>query len=503
MGACRFGLGVTQTWLWLVFLSGPLLSGLDRTWGFTLQSVSHLPFLFLALHFSAFLCLAGANPALRRFRFEGAFSVIAAVGMTIGTALLAAPSLGIRPSQGLAVVAVAVSGVAGAFQVALWGAAHSVLDQNERILCYAGSVAFGTMILFGVARIAYPFSLFVASILPVVSWWCLTCLSKKGRMSCEPDFEPRETGARSVFLPIRPDLVSLVALTYLVGGLMHRTIYVEGVPFREAYWLTNLIYGLGVGGLGLAVSRGLHVNLRQLGRAALSALGLGFLLFPLSHSRMPALPYGLFQLGFAALDMYTWIVFTGIAAKSRAPEGVVAAGLALLTGSMLLGEVSFPLLVPAANTVAQRVETVSLVGAALMFVATVLVGDEERADRKAVPAANPTSSSPSDSGISGLRAEGEFRLQANAAAFLERYGLTPREREIALLLLDGMDNYALGRTLRISNNTLKTHLRSIYRKIGVSGRQEMLAEYCRFAVMERQPLGEAKRPQMGESGRAN
>ncbi len=54
-------------------------------------------------------------------------------------------------------------------------------------------------------------------------------------------------------------------------------------------------------------------------------------------------------------------------------------------------------------------------------------------------------------------------------------GLTERESEILSLLSTGMTNRELGRNLYVSENTIKTHLRSLYAKLGVRNRAQAAA----------------------------
>ena len=48
--------------------------------------------------------------------------------------------------------------------------------------------------------------------------------------------------------------------------------------------------------------------------------------------------------------------------------------------------------------------------------------------------------------------------------------LSNREKEIALLVVEGMSNQAIGDKLFISERTVKAHLGSIFRKTGVKSR---------------------------------
>src|SRR5215211_2385232 len=60
-------------------------------------------------------------------------------------------------------------------------------------------------------------------------------------------------------------------------------------------------------------------------------------------------------------------------------------------------------------------------------------------------------------------------------AFLTRYGITEREREIILKVVQGKSNADIASELFISLATVKTHLHNIYRKIDVEGRYDLLA----------------------------
>lgn len=50
--------------------------------------------------------------------------------------------------------------------------------------------------------------------------------------------------------------------------------------------------------------------------------------------------------------------------------------------------------------------------------------------------------------------------------------LTAREREVLLLLRDGMTNRAISRTLGISEATVKAHLTSVFQRLGVRDRTQ-------------------------------
>lgn len=56
------------------------------------------------------------------------------------------------------------------------------------------------------------------------------------------------------------------------------------------------------------------------------------------------------------------------------------------------------------------------------------------------------------------------------------YQLSPREREIVALLMTGLDTTMLTKTLFISRHTVQDHLKSIFAKIDVGSRRELVAK---------------------------
>lgn len=57
---------------------------------------------------------------------------------------------------------------------------------------------------------------------------------------------------------------------------------------------------------------------------------------------------------------------------------------------------------------------------------------------------------------------------------VKRESLSTREREALLLLAEGQDNHAIAATLGISINTVEKHLKSLYKKLGVTSRAEAI-----------------------------
>ncbi len=70
--------------------------------------------------------------------------------------------------------------------------------------------------------------------------------------------------------------------------------------------------------------------------------------------------------------------------------------------------------------------------------------------------------------------EGEESLEARCARAARTYDLTRREEEILALLLQGRTRSEIARELFVSGDTVKTHIRNLYRKTGVAGKDQLV-----------------------------
>jgi LuxR family maltose regulon positive regulatory protein len=87
-----------------------------------------------------------------------------------------------------------------------------------------------------------------------------------------------------------------------------------------------------------------------------------------------------------------------------------------------------------------------------------------------------------DAGIIGPRAE-HLRRAVEEASCTE--ALTPAEHRVLALLPTHMSEKQIGEQLFISNNTVKTHLRGVYRKLGVASRDEAVAKARELGLLKK------------------
>ena len=81
------------------------------------------------------------------------------------------------------------------------------------------------------------------------------------------------------------------------------------------------------------------------------------------------------------------------------------------------------------------------------------------------------------------------KMRGKAQAGISTDSLTPREREVMILVADGLSNKEVGRRLNLSDGTVKIHLHNIYQKVGVGNRTALTAA----AVSQRNELDRSGR----------
>jgi DNA-binding CsgD family transcriptional regulator len=59
------------------------------------------------------------------------------------------------------------------------------------------------------------------------------------------------------------------------------------------------------------------------------------------------------------------------------------------------------------------------------------------------------------------------------------YDITPRERTVIEQALEGLPAKQIARRLDLSQHTINDHFNAIYRKIGVTSREELITRLCR------------------------
>jgi two-component system, NarL family, response regulator LiaR len=80
------------------------------------------------------------------------------------------------------------------------------------------------------------------------------------------------------------------------------------------------------------------------------------------------------------------------------------------------------------------------------------------------------------------------RKKASAAWPGQEQGLTARQSEILALLAEGLTAAAVGEALFLSENTVKTHIAQILRRLGASNRAQAIAKAASLGLLDRSKI---------------
>lgn len=81
----------------------------------------------------------------------------------------------------------------------------------------------------------------------------------------------------------------------------------------------------------------------------------------------------------------------------------------------------------------------------------------------------------------GAKSSNDFERNAAAVASLE---ITPAEEKTLVLLADGHSNAEIARRSHVSINTVKTHLKNLYAKLGVTRRTQAVKQAQQLRIIK-------------------
>lgn len=184
-------------------------------------------------------------------------------------------------------------------------------------------------------------------------------------------------------------------------------------------------------------------------------------------------------IGRTCLDLLLWIVLVDVARDGRMSiVGAFGAVFVVVDAvSSLLGYVMVPLVLNALGIEPAGLVPVLSSGVAFtLIVASVLFfghsfGAEELGEGDAPVHLSGEAGTAEVAGVAGEAAE---RGGSEGAHGLGRFGLSERELAVAGLLADGNSQRKIAELLSISMGTVQSHVKSIYRKLDIHSRQELI-----------------------------
>lgn len=278
-----------------------------------------------------------------------------------------------------------------------------------------------------------------------------------------PDAASTGPRARFGFSAVR--IVALPAIVGLAYGLMQR-LTEEG--FVQDGGSGNLViiasFALSAAMIAFAA---LFLDSRKLIKvvcfAAIPVIGIAFVMLPLFSDALEAIQ-GVCIVGFNSFYFMVWALWADEREGAALPKRF-ALGLLVLVATESLGSLLGLFVVRAAEESGATLAVVSLVVVYLLLMAGIL-----SFDRSTRTAQKTEGSAIAPSDTAGLRFEGLEGLDRWAV----RYGLSAREAEVFDMLARGRNRAYISKELVVSDNTTRTHMKNVYRKLGIHSQQELI-----------------------------
>lgn len=268
-----------------------------------------------------------------------------------------------------------------------------------------------------------------------------------------------------LFKLLSPLLLGGIFIYELAPGMVTSLAHINGMA--EVYrW-----YALGM--VVLALASFLPVKSIRFSRVAFRLIAplisLGLIAFALASVEDSAVAMSATLMGSMLFEAFLFVRFAEVAVKRREePVRVFALGGLAAQMGILVAYVLVPLL---AESVQVTIATLALVIVFLLVLTGAFFSGGPQEGR-VLTQIDPLEGSARQGAPTQPPAD---RFGEECAAFAEAYGLSRRESEVFELAMQGKNQAVIAKELFVAETTVKTHLRSIYRKTDTANRQELIA----------------------------
>ena len=403
---------------------------------------------------------AHARPTFFLASHAGAYIVYAACCAPSLALMFLAEAAALPHGVGLA--AAFLSGVGNSFALVFYGELHERMGRVFEPLVFALEMVAGIVLSALLSQLRLPVGPAIACVCVIVAavlFWGFACKSQgqdEGAVcSAEVFREPDATMGQ---------IMALAALTGFAYGLM-RTFAFEGVS-EASSWLGFSPERLG-SILGVCLLAALYFLQRrqslmeQVLLFVIPVVATGLLLISLQGGRSVA-PITVNTGGFACFFSLLWY-FAAVFASGRNVKPTLY--IALLFFASQFGQ-----LVGAIIPVAFSNTLSTALVYALLLVTTLIMYWRSRSRGVAAQMCEAGQACATEGNVLAST-EGD---EGVAVALSAELGLSPREAEVAMLLARRIPYRQIADRLYVSENTIKTHARNIYKKAGVTSREELL-----------------------------
>ena len=321
----------------------------------------------------------------------------------------------------------------------------------------------------------------MCAVMPIVSAGFFCALR-----SYSDDSSPSETAANtggaselagSVFKLLTPTFLIGIAAYELVPGFVTSIAHVNNTSGLYAFYAMEMSV---VAVLCFAFGRKPGF-LRAVNRFVLPLLSVGLIALGLFSANQVDIALAASLSGSMLFEAFLFCRLAQLARLHKAePLHLFAVGGAAMQAGLCISY----LLVPVLSSPAQ----ITVACVALLLVVLFVVGEPFFTRQEATQPNGLGSNTAYTAGDCGETEEDSRpaavsatkMFQETCAAYAASIGLSARESDVLVLAMQGKNISVLADELSIAPSTVKTHLRSIYHKAGVSDRQELIMRFQEF-----------------------
>lgn len=411
--------------------------------------------------------------------FKQARPLIPATIIALGVALAALAPVFSDYATLLLVLGGVFTGIGNGWLDVIWSHFYGIM-RPERVSAFIPLAFILAITLYflvtGLNALSHTVAILVAMTLPFASGLLL----KKNLRETSILFTKAEPHS---FAPVTRSLWHVVigaAIFSLVFGLMWQMASLHADSFSLVHQLA--LIGNVIGALFLLLLQNFwkrKINFDKIYRFALPFFLIGFMFLPFMRGTNIIWLNTIVSLGYFLYDMFVCYLIAEVAYDFKVDGGVVNGIIRGITiGSMAFGMFLGFILSTYVNMGFVQLIVISLSTLYLIAIAFLVVRNSGKPNIVLEELFYPTEASaekvPADNGAAYDEALFD-NMNVRLSLLAEQYHLSRRETEILEYFARGRSAVFISETLHVSENTVRSHLRHSYEKLGVHSRQEVIS----------------------------
>lgn len=433
----------------------------------TLDAVSQTLFLATVLGAKVCVFVAVALFALRSTGPDTLVSVLIACGIALfgflvcGMALQFSAEIDFTRVLPWLMFGGVCLGAGDALMILLWARFCKTFTLRNVYLFVLLSNMVSLVIYFLMTLLPPPFVVPATAVLFVVSSVCVKrSIGIRTSVASEYSLPVAKSAVSRLWRPVFGTMVFC-----FMSGLMMQISGQQELPLSTVQETSIISSGIVVAVLlvpALLVAK--PPNMSRLYKMALPLSAAGFLLLPILWNAAGGIVNAFAQLGSMVAGIILWCMLADMARDTRLPSPLVfAVALACTNASQLLGVLVGFFNASSITSGGIMLTVIALVSLYLLSMLSLFLFRD-----KGLTVDEPATSAPQ------LVVREEQWFSARCEEIASDHQLTTREGEIFVLLAQGRTVHGISEKLFVSENTVKSHIKSIYQKLGIHLRAELI-----------------------------